>query len=130
MKVKSGLGLKIFLTVLLVILSFCCAMFFGFYRLSSSLYDSRSDMPKVLAATGVAVATYAQSAQQSGKWSQEEAQRRAGDIIAVITPDEYCILLLLDGDGRVMAAAGNPDYAGKPLSETNAGQMLPPFYTL
>ena len=86
MKIKFGLGLKIFLTVLLVILSFCCAMFFGFYRLSSSLYDSRSDMPKVLAETGVAVAAYAQSAQQSNKWSQEEAQRRAGNIIASLHP--------------------------------------------
>ena len=38
--------------------------------------------------------------------------------------------MLLDGDGRVIAAAGKPDYAGKLLSETNAGQMLPPFYKL
>jgi hypothetical protein len=126
MKIKFGLGLKIFLTVLLVILSFCCAMFFGFYRLSSSLYDSRIAMPKVLAEATDAIASYAQTVQRSGQWTQEEAQKRAREIISAIKPDEHSSLVILGSDGRIIAEAGNPDSTGKPLSEAQTGQMPPP----
>ena len=130
MKVKFGLGFKIFLTVVLVILSFCCAMFFGFYRLSSSLYDSRTAMPKVLAETTDAIASYALATQRSGQCTQQEAQERALEIISFIKSGTYGSLLILGSDGRIIIDAKSPDSTGRLFSETKTGQMLPPLNKL
>lgn len=130
MRVKTGLGIKIVLTVLLVIITFSCGMFFGFYRLSTALYESRSDVAGAYTKITGDIVAYAQAAQASGQWSRDEAMKRAAEIVDSINLGETGSLIILGSDGRVIADTSSPASVGKPLDETEKADDFPPFQTI